>query len=239
MKYNVDYSSSATSKKAKLGTIEADASGMNGVFTEEKLRGHRILDKLLQFEFETVLDVGAGSFDHSKEFIKDGKTVDAVDFGESVYYEAENTNGVRNLYIGDFNTIDIPEIYDTVWCSHILEHQLNVNIFLKKVRSLIKDGGYLGIVVPPRKPFIVGGHLTVWNAGLLIYNLVMAGFDCSKECRVLQYDYNIGLVLKKKNIEKFPDDLSMDKGDLEKLSNFFPFDIKHGFNGDILKLNWD
>ena len=31
----------------------------------------------------------------------------------------------------------------------------------------------------------------------------------------------------------------MDKGDIKILSNYFPFDAKHNFNGDIFELNWD
>ncbi|GAF76880.1 unnamed protein product [marine sediment metagenome] len=108
----------------------------------------------------------------------------------------------------------------------------------KKINFLLKENGILGIVVPPRKPSIVGGHFTLWNAGLLLYNLVMAGFDCSHYCKILQYDYNIGVIIKKKNIKKYPANLSMDKGDIELLSYFFPFEVKHNFNGDIMKFNW-
>ena len=93
------------------------------------------------------------------------------------------------------------------------------------------------LLVPPRKPFIVGGHVTLWNAGLVLYNLILAGFDCSEYCDILQYDYNIGIIIKKKTIKQLPNDLSMDKGDIEKLSKYFPFDAKHDFNGDILNLN--
>ena len=49
-----------------------------------------------------------------------------------------------------------------------------VYLFLKKVHSLLNEGGYLAIIVPPRKPFIVGGHVTIWNAGLVLYNLILA-----------------------------------------------------------------
>ena len=106
----------------------------------------------------------------------------------------------------------------------------------KKIHSLLNEGGYLAIIVPPRKPFIVGGHVTLWNAGLVLYNLILAGFDCSEECYIKQYDYNIGIIIKKKSIDKFPEGLSMDKGDIELLNKYFPLDVKHGFNGDIFNL---
>lgn len=33
-----------------------------------------------------------------------------------------------------------------------------------------------------------------------------------------------------------PKKLSMDKGDIELLSNYFPLEVKHNFNGDIINL---
>lgn len=239
--YKLNYSSSSIGEKvqAVLGTIEADMSGNFGRFNSENLRGEKILNKFLEQNFTTVLDIGAGELQHSKVFVDAGKTVDICDYGNSVYYKRKvDDTGIRRQYIGDFNSIDIDQKYDAVWCCHILEHQLNVNSFLEKINGLLKEDGWLGIVVPPRKPNIVGGHVTLWNAGLVLYNLVLAGFDCSN-CKILQYDYNIGIIVKKRKITNLPIDLSMDKGDLELLSEYFPFDAKHDFNGDIMKLNWE
>ena len=237
--YNVDYISSTVSKKAVLGTIEKDISGYYGKFQKEPVRGYKILEKMLTLKYKNVLDIGAGSLEHSKIFLENKKIVDICDYGNSIYYNNKNNNilnKVRNKYIGDFNTIDIDNKYDAIWCCHILEHQPNPNLFLKKIHSLLNENGYLGIVVPPRKPFIVGGHLTLWNAGLLLYNLVLAGFDCSN-CYINQYDYNIGLIIKKNTIKNLPNNLSMDKGDIELLSDYFPFEAKHNFNGDIINFD--
>ncbi len=71
-------------------------------------------------------------------------------------------------------------VYDAIWCAHCLEHQRNVGSFLEKIFSELKDGGVLCVTVPPLKTNIVGGHLTLWNGGLLLYNLILAGFDCAK-----------------------------------------------------------
>ena len=81
---------------------------------------------------------------------------------------------------GDFLSCDVTG-FDLVWCSHVLEHQPNPNLFLKKCFDILNDDGWLCVTVPPRKDEIVGGHLTLWNAGLLLYNLIMAGFDCSED----------------------------------------------------------
>ena len=240
--YNIKYKSSSINNEcinAELGTIEKDTSGLLGSFEKEKIRGEKILNHFLNSNFNTILDIGAGSLQHSEIFINNDKIVDICDYGNSIYYDKrvkEIEKKIRNKYIGDFNNIEINETYDAIWCCHILEHQLNVHLFLKKVHSLLRENGYLCIIVPPRKPFIVGGHVTIWNAGLLLYNLILAGFDCSEECYIKQYDYNIGMIIKKKNISKLPENLSMDKGDIELLSKYFPFDAKHNFNGDILHL---
>lgn len=236
-KYNLQYNSSSlgTPVSAQLGTIESDSHGLFGKFDQEELRGEKILNKLLEKEFNTVLDVGAGALQHAKVFLESGKTVDICDYGNSVYYQhRKNVSGIRNEYFGDFNTINFAEKYDAIWCSHILEHQPNVGIFLKKLHSLLKEGGYLAIVVPPRKPFLIGGHVTTWNAGFVLYNLVLAGFDCSQECYIRQYDYNIGVIVRKKSIKVLPKELSMDRGDIELLADYFPFPVKHGTNGDIM-----
>lgn len=67
----------------------------------------------------------------------------------------------------------------------------------------------------------------------------MAGIDYIQDCKLLQYDYYIGIILKKKTIANYPSDLSMNTGALVKLNHFFPFEAKHGFNGDIIRLNWN
>lgn len=238
--YNIQYISSSLNYEpinAELGTIEKDSHGLLGKFDKENLRAEKILNKFLKLEFKTVLDIGAGALQHTDLFLKNKKIVDICDYGNSVYYNNRViVENIRNKYIGDFNKINFNNKYDAIWCCHILEHQVNVNIFLKKIHSLLNEGGYLAIIVPPRKPFIVGGHVTLWNAGLVLYNLILAGFDCSEECYIKQYDYNIGIIIKKKSIDKFPKGLSMDKGDIELLNKYFPFDVKHGFNGDIFNL---
>ena len=101
----------------------------------------------------------------------------------------------------------------------------------------------LAITVPPWKPQIVGGHMTAWNAGLLLYNLVVAGFDCS-EARVSSVyasgpgypPYNISVMVRKKAAH-LPA-LRMDAGDIERLATFFPMPVAQGFSGELPAINW-
>lgn len=178
----------------------------------------------------TVLDIGSGKQEiHANMFRNHGYSVDTVDFFKS------------STYIGDFNTVDIKKTYDIVWASHCLEHQPNVNIFLKKIHNILSDNGYAVITVPPLKNQIVGGHLTLWNAGLLVYNLVLAGFDCSN-AKLKKYDYNVSIIVQKNNTFIPYDQLEYDTNDLVILNKFFPKNIEYGkncvFDGDIKELNW-
>jgi 2-dehydro-3-deoxyphosphooctonate aldolase (KDO 8-P synthase) len=230
------YESSSVGKiPYTIGCIEADANGDIGKFEKENMRGEKILDMLLEEKFDTILDIGGGELKHAKKMSDCNKIVDVCDIGMSDYWNNKVDCNIRNMIIGDFNELNFTEKYDAIWCSHILEHQLNPNLFLKKVCGLLNEGGYLGIVVPPRKPYIVDGHVSLWNAGLVLYHLILAGFDCSEYCRVKQYDYNIGIIIKKKSIIDMPK-LAYDTGDIERLKDFFPFEVKKGFNGDIFEL---
>ena len=86
-------------------------------------------------------------------------------------------------YFGNFLEIEseIPDnYYDCIWCSHTLEHQLNPGEFLSLLKKKLKEGGILALTVPPMKHYIVGGHSNHWTPGMLLYNLVAVGFDCSK-----------------------------------------------------------
>ena len=235
VKYNLIYKSSAfKTNKATLGTIENDAAGFYGKHYPEKFRGELILKDFCKFKFTSVLDIGAGDLKASKEFLRLGKVVDVVELSNSYYFK--KSQKINKVYVGDFQKIKFKKKYDAIWCSHVLEHQLNPNLFLKKIYKTIRANGILCIIVPPRKPFIISGHASLWNGGLLLYHLILAGFDCSK-AKLIQYDYNIVVILKKKKINKFPK-LRMDVGDLDLISKFFPKKIYEGFNGDIMRINF-
>lgn len=206
------------------------------------VRGGEALDRLLAYEdVETVLDIGAGDGEHAKIMAAAGKQVTCV----SLQPKPETMNG-EAAWIQKNIMADIADIgfeYDAIWASHVLEHQPNPNAFLKRCYDLLADDGVLAITVPPGKNEIVGGHLTVWNSGLLIYNLIIAGFDCS-EARVSgcythlngHQPYNLSVIVRKKEAE-LPK-LDMDFGDIGRLQAFFPLPVAHGFDGNLRPCNW-
>lgn len=192
-------------------------------------------EKLLsEYEFHTVLDIGCGSGEHSRIFREHGKQVISIDYGRSVYFQTNKAS--ESILIGDFLEFsEATDPFDCIWCSHVLEHQINVNLFLKHIDYLCKDNGILAITVPVFNGLMEGGHLTAWNAGLLLYNLVLAGFDC-KEARVLTQGYDISVIVRKK-VVSLPI-LDYDNGDITRLQDFLPDCLTENSNGTISSLNW-
>ena len=180
------------------------------------------------YSFKTLLDIGCGepSGVNAANFFKE--------LAKDVTRQDINPDYKPDL-LGDFNNLATDKLYDCIWCSHVLEHQLNTHDFLVKLYHTCKTDGVVAITVPPLKHEIVGGHVTLWNGGLLLYNMILAGFDCSK-ASLAEYDYNISVIVKKQRAE-LPD-LKYDAGDILALQRFFPLPFGDGFDGRLTKINW-
>ncbi len=228
------------------------------VRSEHQVHGGEALDRLLEYDdIKTVLDVGSGAGRQAKIMSDAGKKVTTIVFAEhrnltstlritAPGEELKPGDVIEKHYEGDFmdTLIECPDGgFDAIWVSHVLEHQLNVNSFLKRCFNLLREDGILAITVPPAKDEVVGGHMTVWNTGLIIYNLILAGFDC-RNARVSgkythlqnQEPYNISVIVRKQAVE-LPA-LVRDDGDIGKLQDFFPIPVVHGFDGNLPPAGW-
>lgn len=177
------------------------------------MNGSDALEYLLGLDFDNVLDVGSGEGEHAKILTDNGRQVVTISLREPCDI------------LDDFNAVHINT--DCIWACHVLEHQLNVNWFLKKCFADLNENGILAITVPPMKTALVGGHVTLWTLPLLVYNLVLAGFDCSSAW-TKEYGYNISVVVRKKlaNLEG----LAYDNGDINILKDYFPFPVWEGYD---------
>ena len=101
-----------------------------------------------------------------------------------------------------------------------MEHQPNVGLFLERVMQATKPGGLIAVTVPPKKPYIVSGHLNLFNPGLLVDRLAVAGIDCL-DAKVIQQGGNISVLAR--NSQTNMPKLNYDVGDLELLEAFFSF----------------
>lgn len=112
-------------------------------------RGYEAMECLLKnYAFDTVLDVGCGEGIHSDIFLRAGKKVTAIDYGKSPYFSRMKSEPGFSCIVDDFMTHDFgDEKFACVWCSHVLEHQLNTQGFLEKLVSLVRitDPGGGGI----------------------------------------------------------------------------------------------
>lgn len=200
-----------------------------------------------KYDFYNVLDIGCGPKKHAAVFEKFNKKVTTLDMGSQ--YNPD--------ILGDFLHLDNlieDNSYDCIWASHVLEHQPNTADFLKKIKQKLKNNGILAITVPPLKHQIVGGHVSLWNMGLIFYNLVAVGFDC-KDALGLYRDYDISVIIRKQDIKwdnKKIREMNLNNstvsdgiltangGDFYKLKQYFPKEInwhKHGndeaFHGNL------
>lgn len=171
----------------------------------------------------SVIDIGAGDNEQALALRGAGKRVTTV----SLRPPAD--------VVADFMGTDLGPV-DGIWASHVLEHMPNVGAFLEKCFDDLRDGGLLAVTVPPAKHNIVGGHVSLWNEGLLLYRLILAGFDC-RAARVGVYGYNISVLVRK--VPAALPALAMDGGDIERLARFFPIPVQQGFNGQIGNVRWD
>lgn len=171
-----------------------------------------------------VLDIGSGQGIHADIMRNSGLEVVTLDS----HYPAD----IQSAWPYE---PELEKHFAGIWCCHVLEHSRNPGAFLECCFNSLRTGGWLAVTVPPAKHDIVGGHVSIWNAGLLLYHLILAGFDC-RHAMVKSYGYNISIIVRKKAFE-LPD-LAHDEGDIETLATYFPFKARHGFNGDIKELNW-
>lgn len=191
---------------------------------------HTILRLLSSYQFHTVLDIGSGEGEHKRFLEYFGKEVYSVD----ILKDAD--------YVGDFMDVELDRQFDVVWCSHVLEHQRNVGLFLDKIFNSLSEDGILAITVPvhPRER-IISGHLTSWGVPLLCYNLIMAGFDCSK-AQILG-TFELGLIVRKKLADhqelRCASAHGADAGvEFLEIEKFFPFPVQQGLEINGGQFNW-
>ena len=181
------------------------------------------LDKFKRLGLGKVLDIGSGEGEHADAMRDAGMDVVTVSLCPPA-----------NL-VCDYMELSLDPV-DGIWASHVLEHILNVDDFLQKCFHDLKPGGYLAVTVPPAKYELVGGHVSLWTEGLLLYRLILAGFDCSK-AMVGVYGYNISVIVQKQ--ESILPPLAMDCGDIERLKHFFPCAMTEGMDGRLGNINWN
>jgi 2-polyprenyl-3-methyl-5-hydroxy-6-metoxy-1,4-benzoquinol methylase len=119
-------------------------------------------------EYKTVLDIGSGQGTHSQllKYI-----------GLDVYQVDKYSNNAE--YKVDFISHKFNKKFDVIFCSHVIEHQRNVGLFLDKIFDLMHDNSILIITVPNHPvETIIEGHLNSFIFPCFLQHMIHAGFDC-------------------------------------------------------------
>lgn len=202
------------------------------------IHGDQAFERFCEYDWKRCLDIGAGKdLPHTKLMRAMGKDVVAVDLALTPGRN-DFPQGFPPWNHSDFHAPC--ENYDAIWCCHILEHQEDAGYCLREIFRVAKPGAIVAITVPPLKHEIVGGHVSLWNEGLLLYNMILAGFDCRK-ARVGVYGYNLSVIVKKDydEVVPFKHNLKHDYGDIGRLAQYFPEGIAYeGFDGQIGNVDW-
>ena len=205
------------------------------VFEENLQYSHLGLGRFLTgFDFTTMLEIGS----------RDGVVARAASFAGKKVTTCEILDAYDASFSGDYLDLKLEEPFDAIWCSHVLEHQRYLGRFLDKMFDDLKVGGILAVTVPTALSPLLQGHVNIFTPGLLLYNLICAGFDCA-DAQVKTYDRQFSILLQKK-----PNALprvsygSERLGGVAHLNSLFPEPFRSGFNpagqawGEVESINW-
>jgi SAM-dependent methyltransferase len=190
-----------------------------------------------------VLDIGTGAGAAALKFKAFGHQVTATGYQLESYLGGESQSVFSDIELHqDTDVCNMKDLesakFDFVWCSHVLEHVPDTKRALDEIWRVLKPGGTLFLIVPPFSPFLVGGHVSVgWNLGLVMYNLILAGFDVPNG-HYVNHCWNLTAFVRKST--KFSKKLRFDNGDLEVLKGNFPenYPVHQGISGNLTSCNW-
>lgn len=188
------------------------------------MNGSEAFSRFLAEKPKRVLDIGAGDGEHTRAMRKAG--IDAASVSHTPPADI----------VGDYVLqVQCLEKVEGLWACHVLEHQTDPGAFLRKMVSDCADNGLIAITVPWGRSDLVGGHVMNWSEGLLIYNMILAGLDCSK-ARVGIYAHQCSVLVRKVLRPQVP--INMARGDIETLALFFPWPVHHGCTANLGPVNW-
>lgn len=183
-----------------------------------------VIDRLLEKGVGSVLVIGVHTGREVQRFLDAGVDVTGIDI------LPRYRNGYHHIR-ARFEDYELFEKrYDAVVSSHTLEHMEDVGAVLRKLQTVLRPDGWLGLVVPgyPQELFHVG-HYTLWTPALLIYNLVAAGWDCRDASYYTSAERkHVGVLVQNRPFTVDPAQKGWDVFDAQQ--ERFPVRFTHGMN---------
>ncbi|HLO76447.1 MAG TPA: class I SAM-dependent methyltransferase [Magnetospirillum sp.] len=193
------------------------------------------------YDFDSIVDIGTGTGAAARHFAGRCSRVLATGYDMASYLGQPLPSTVQVLAGEDvcsMAAIGDGEM-DAVWCAHVLEHVPDTGRALAEIRRILRPGGWLFLSLPEYSPFVVGGHVTPgWNLGILMYALILAGFNV-RDGAFVNHCWNVTAFVQRGEPVSLP--LRHDRGDIETLAPLFPKGLQahQGMDGDMLRLNWE
>ncbi|WP_137128851.1 methyltransferase domain-containing protein [Rhizobium sp. FY34] len=152
---------------------------------------------LRQHRFQSVLDLGQPDLQRLALLAADGRQVTGV------VTSAVASLPTPNVTLRQHAPVDPETPFDCVIAIDLLQRQVDPQAFLRRAHGMLAEGGVLALSVPAMRYPLVTGDLSIWSGGLLLYHLVLSGFDC-RNVKMLTQGEQIFLVLVKTSIEPAP-----------------------------------
>lgn len=202
------------------------------------LPGAMALAKLLSaYEFDTVLDFGPGTEERSLALFRVGRMVTMlVAQGKEIERLPEEITVRR----GDLQDTILPATFDCIIAAHMLHRQRDPQRFLRRLHELLPEYAILVLTVPALRYPMLHGELSIWSPGLVLYHLILAGFNCSS-VKVLTQGEEISVIIEKDSIAAWEEGKPLPP--LSSLRRYLPARVDFVlepacFNGDIPNLDW-
>lgn len=131
-----------------MNTFEKNFSNSKYKNSNEEERIFKIyLRKLINSNNLKILDIGCGTGLNSKNFI-DGNDVTGIDISEEAINKYKLIN--KKCHVADIIQ-GLPfekETFDLVFCSEVIEHNVDTYKFLNEINRVLKKGGKLLLSTP-------------------------------------------------------------------------------------------
>ncbi|WP_165219701.1 methyltransferase domain-containing protein [Affinirhizobium pseudoryzae] len=196
------------------------------------------LAKLLSaYEFDTVLDFGPGTEERSLALFRVGRMVTTLVAPDREIERLPEEITVRR---GELLDTILPTTFDCIIAAHMLHRQRDPQRFLRRLHDLLPEYAILVLTVPALRYPMLHGELSIWSPGLVLYHLILAGFNCSS-VKVLTQGEEISVIIEKDSIAPWEEGKPLPP--LASLRRYLPARVDFVlepacFNGDIPNLDW-
>lgn len=181
----------------EAGQMQDDATGRSYVEGylakfDSKMRNARHRARLLarRMPGPRLLDVGSNIGCMVAAAAERGLDATGVEINPVLVEEARRRFPDQRFLCGAFEDLDLPDAgFDGVYCSEVIEHVVDTNLFLAGIARVMRPGGTLFLTTPALREYARGGdpkrwrhfgapdHKLYYSAANIRSQLVRHGFD--------------------------------------------------------------